>query len=446
MSSVSAGRLLRRGLCASAAGALVVTGLVTGLGGGVAVADEAQSDQLWIQAPYEQAVLVAPDGGTAPYRSLALGLYHDNGTFAVTDGRLTVDVSGLAGVAEVEWPAACTPDAAGTVAVCDTGDVPTRPGPQVELKLRGVPGATAGAQGTIEYAATATGGPDGTLTAPEGAAETFVTLGSGPDLGVPAPQDVTHAAPGTTLTAPFAVTNTGDETAHGFTVRMSTSYGLDLLTQFPQCTAKAPEGGWYMKEVDCTFDTDVAPGATVQLPGDVRLAVNEAALYDRFDIDVEPGGGATDLSGADNYRAWSIQADNTADFRVRGTEVRGAAGTTVDATFRFVNRGPAWVAHVFSGDAPALVDFTVPEGTTAVGVPDLCRPQSAGATRYTCYLPSAAYPGLKADYTFELRVDRVVPDATGTVVAHPERGASTPFAFDPKARNNTARVVVNPSA
>ncbi|NKQ29331.1 hypothetical protein HF200_34795, partial [Streptomyces galbus] len=57
MSSVSVGRLLRRGVCASAVGALVVTGLGTGLGG-VAVADEAQSDQLWIQAPYEQAVLV----------------------------------------------------------------------------------------------------------------------------------------------------------------------------------------------------------------------------------------------------------------------------------------------------------------------------------------------------------------------------------------------------
>ncbi|CAM5697703.1 hypothetical protein [Streptomyces canarius] len=35
----------------------------------------------------------------------------------MTDGRLTVDVSGLAGVADVSWPATCTPDDAGTVVV-----------------------------------------------------------------------------------------------------------------------------------------------------------------------------------------------------------------------------------------------------------------------------------------------------------------------------------------
>ncbi|CAM5697675.1 hypothetical protein [Streptomyces canarius] len=75
MSSVSVGRVLRGGACAGAVGAL----FVAGFGSGAASADEAaQSDQLWIQAPYEQAVTVAPDGGEAQYRSLALGLYHDN--------------------------------------------------------------------------------------------------------------------------------------------------------------------------------------------------------------------------------------------------------------------------------------------------------------------------------------------------------------------------------
>lgn len=116
MSSVSVRRVVRRGACAAAVGALVVAGL----GGGVAFADDtAPSDQLEIQAPYEQAVVMAPDGGgAAQYRSMALGLQHYNSDYAVTDGRVTVDVSGLAGVAEVAWPDTCTPDAAGTVAVC----------------------------------------------------------------------------------------------------------------------------------------------------------------------------------------------------------------------------------------------------------------------------------------------------------------------------------------
>jgi hypothetical protein len=41
------------------------------------------------------------DGGEAPPRSLDLGLYHDNSNVSVTEGRLTLDVSGLAGVADI---------------------------------------------------------------------------------------------------------------------------------------------------------------------------------------------------------------------------------------------------------------------------------------------------------------------------------------------------------
>ncbi|MFI2431401.1 hypothetical protein [Streptomyces sp. NPDC018693] len=450
MSSVSAGRIQRRGVCVAAVGGLVLAAL----GGGVAVAEEEpQSDQLWIQAPYEQTVTVAPAGGVAAYRSLALGLYHDNDNFTVTDGRINVDISGLAGVAEVAWPDNCTPaDADGTTAVCDTGDVSVFAKTSFELKVRAVEGAALGAEGLISYSAEATGGPEGTLTTPEGWSETTVRVGSGPDLGIAHPAALTDVAPGTVLTAPSVITNTGNEAAQGFTVWMAATYGIDFVTKFPECTyPEAGESG-DTKQVSCSFDTVVEPGATVELPEPLKLAVNSRALYDRFDISVQPGGDTEDLDGRDNYRAWSIGAANTADFAVRGSDVSGAAGETVDATFRFVNRGPAWVAHVFSGDAPALIDFTVPEGTTATTVPELCQPRTldgewierrVGAPRYTCFLPSAAFPGLTVDYAFELRVDRVVPDATGTVVAHPERGTGHPFPFDPTPRNNTAKVVVN---
>jgi hypothetical protein len=450
MSSVSVGRVLRRGACVGAVGALVVAGLASG----TALADgEAQSDQLWIQAPYEQAVTVAPDGGTAQYRSLALGLYHDNDNFTVTDGRLTVDASGLAGVAEVSWPDNCTPNDAGTVAVCDTGDVPTRYSAQVELKVRAAAGAAVGAQGAIEYSAEATGGPDGKLVAPQGSAETFVTVGSGPDLGIDAPQDVTGVTPGTTLTMPFSVTNTGNETAHGFRVRLWATYGLDIVTRYPQCTYTGPDDADNeypsMTYVTCSFDTDVAPGATVELPEPLRLAVTDHALYERFDYEVQPGGDATDLDNSNNGGAWRIDADNTADFAVHGTEVSGAAGDTVTAAFRFTNRGPAWVGNVSSGDPAALLDFYLPEGTTATSVPDTCHSawgsgddQAAG--HYVCTLPTWAKPDLKVDFPFQLRIDRVVPDATGRVAARPSYGTS--FTFDPNPKNNSAKVIINPSA
>ncbi|WP_449348812.1 hypothetical protein [Streptomyces shaanxiensis] len=454
MSSVSVGRAVRRGVCAGAVGALVVAGL----GSGVAFADGSDpSDGLEVQAPYEQTVVVAPEGGgPAQYRSMALGLQHYNSDFAVTDGRLTVDVSGLAGVAEVQWPDTCVPDDAGTVAVCDTGDVPVRYTPQVQLKLRAASGAAVGAQGAVEYSATATGGPDGTLTVPEYSTETFVTVGSGPDLGVSAPQDVSGVAPGTDLTVPFAVTNTGNETAHGFSVKLWATYGLDVATRYPECSYSDPDdpSGQYpdMTYVTCSFDTDVAPGATVELPEPLRLAVTDHALYERFDYEVEPAGDVTDLDTSDNGRAWHIDADNTADFAVHGTEVSGGAGDTVAAGFRFVNRGPAWVANVASGDPVPAIDYYLPPGTTATSVPRTCQTAAPAAPaagepavpHYVCTLPTWTSPDLKVAFPFRLRVDQVVPDATGHVTVRPYDGSSV-FAFDPRVKNNSATVVVNPS-
>jgi hypothetical protein len=452
MRSVSVRRALRLGVC----GAAVAGVAVAGLGAAPAVADEPQSDQLWIQAPYEHTVTVAPDGGAAQYRELPVGLYHDNDHFTVTDGRVTVDASGLAGVAEVAWPDNCAPS--GSTAVCSVPEVPTTgPGyrPQVDLKVRAVAGAATGAQGRITYEARATGGPDGELVAPQGSFETTVRVGSGPDLRLTAPAPLTGVRPGATLTAPSAVTNTGNEPAQGFGVQMWATYGLDFATKYPQCTYTPLGDGTQnapMTYVSCAFDTVVAPGATVELPEPLRIAVAGHALYERLDVSVEPGGGATDLTADDNHFAWRVDADNTADFAVRGTQFEGEAGETVRASFRFVNRGPAWVGHVGSGDPAVVVDFYVPEGTTVTAVPDTCQARSLdgghveerlGAPRYACYLPTWAEPDVRAAFSFGLRVDRVVPDATGRVVARPDFGTS--FPFDPQPRNNTAEVVVNPA-
>ncbi|MFI1785080.1 hypothetical protein [Streptomyces rubiginosohelvolus] len=54
-------------------------------------ASAAESDQLWIAAPYEKNLQMGAEAGTP----VEVGLYHDNDTFTVTDSRLTVDASGL---------------------------------------------------------------------------------------------------------------------------------------------------------------------------------------------------------------------------------------------------------------------------------------------------------------------------------------------------------------
>ncbi|WP_405471520.1 hypothetical protein [Streptomyces canus] len=98
--------------------------------------------------------------------------------------------------------------------------------------------------------------------------------------------------------------------------------------------------------------------------------------------------------------------------------------------FRIVNRSPAWVAHVASGGPVPAIDYYLPPGTTATSVPSTCPSAS----------PSADAPAIP-----RLRVDQVVPDATGRVVVRPYDGSAS-FAFDPKTRNNSAKLVVNPSA
>ncbi|WOX07569.1 hypothetical protein [Streptomyces sp. N50] len=446
MSSVSVGRVLRRGVCAGAVGALAVAGL----GSGAAVADDVpQTDALAIQSPYDVEATVAPDGGAAQYRPLALGLTHSNDAFALTDGRLTVDASGLAGIAEVAWPDNCTPDDSGTVAVCDTGDVPIRYSAQVGLRVRAVAGASVGAQGTITYSAEATGGPDGTLVARRGN-DTTVTVGSGVDLGISAPQDANGVEPGTSLTVPYAITNTGSETAHGFSLSMWATYGLDVTTRYPQCAYTGPDAdGSGTTAVTCSFDTDVAPGATVELPEPLRLAVTDHALYERFDYDVEPLGDTTDLDSSDNGRSWHIDADNTADFAVYGTSASGAAGDTVTSGFRFVNHGPAWAGDVSAGDPITTIDFYAPEGTVATSMPETCHGahtpgDDSTIAHYACTLPTWAKPDLDVSFPFQLRIDRVVPDATGHVTTRAYDG--TPLAFDANTGNNTAEVIVNPSA
>jgi hypothetical protein len=424
--------------------------VVAGLGSGAAVADDVpQTDELAIHSPYDVAATVAPDGGTAQYRSLTLGLTHSNDSFTLTDGRLTVDASGLAGVAEVAWPATCTPDTTGTVAVCDTGDVPIRYNPQVRLQVRAVTGAALGAQGTVTYSAEATGGPDGTIVSTR-SDDTTVTVASGVDLGIPAPQDVTGVAPGTSLTVPSSITNTGNETAHGFSVNMWATYGLDVTTRYPQCAYTGPDvNGTGMTTVTCSFDTEIAPGATVELPEPLQLAVTDHALYDRFDYDIEPLADVTDLDSSDNSRSWHITADNTADFAVYGTEASGAAGDTVTSGFRFVNHGPAWAGDISAGDPITTIDFYAPQGTVATSMPKTCHSaHTAGddptIAHYACTLPTWAKPDLDVSFPFQLRIDTVVPDATGHVTTRAYNG--TPLAFDTNTANNTAEVIVNPSA
>lgn len=416
-----------------------------------------QSDQLWINEPYEQTLPLGTDGDQPQSRTLGVGMYHDNENFTVTDGRLTVDVSDLTGVAEVTWPDNCTPS--GTSAVCDVPVVPTIGEDyedQVFLTVRAADGAKAGAQGRITYEATATVGPKGTLTAPHESFDTTLTVGAGPDLAIDPIADIEGAQPGDERTIPFKVTNNGNESANGFTVKLNPSYGLTDLTRYDACDYTTTDGDNYPPSTNavCTFDQVLAPGDSFELPEPLTVRLAPHALNERLDIDVEPTDGVQDIDSENDYVALQIGAENTADFSVTGDAITGVAGETATAELTFKNNGPAWFGNLGSGEPVAKVRLIVPEGTEVTGVPSGCNPHTleggyypgqTGAPRYDCTLPYWVLEDTQRTFAFSVRVDTVVPGVTGAVSIHPSFGefGEYPFDFDPDLTNNTAVLAVN---
>ncbi|SCD69946.1 hypothetical protein GA0115251_119230 [Streptomyces sp. TverLS-915] len=437
----------------SGAAAVVAAGLLTAGLAAPALADDPQTDQLWINTPEDQTLPLGTDGVQPQSRTLRVGLSHDNENFSVTEGRLVVDASGLVGVAEVTWPESCASD--GTRAVCDIPVVPTSDGRQVSLKVRAADGAAVGARGRITYEATATGGPDGTLTAPQDSFDNTLTVSAGPDLALSPVADIKDGVPGERRTIPFKVTNNGNRSANGFTVRLYTSYGLTDLTEYDACTSTTAGGDAVPSSTTvCAFDEVLAPGDSFELPEPLTVRLAPHALNERLDIDVEPGKGAEDIDSMDNYAAVQIGAKNTADFSVAGDAVTGAAGKTVTAKLTFKNNGPAWFANLGSGAPVANVRLITPEGTTVTNVPSGCTPRTltggyypgtAGAPRYDCALPYWVLENAQRTFALTLRVDTVVPGASGAVSIHPEFGefGTAPLDFDPDTSNNTAVLTVN---
>ncbi|WP_330174616.1 hypothetical protein OG875_14315 [Streptomyces sp. NBC_01498] len=416
-----------------------------------------QSDQLWINPPSERTLPRGIDGAQPKSLTLGVGIYHDNDNYTVIDGRLTVDVSELVGVAEVTWPDNCAPS--GTSAVCDIPVVPAIGGDyedQVFLTVRAADGAEVGAQGRITYEATAKVRPGGTLTAPQESFDTELTVGAGPDLAIDPVTDIEDGQPGDELTIPFKVTNNGNESANGFTLKLYASYGLTELTRYDACTHTTTDGsdGPPWNTAICAFDEVLAPGDSFELPEPLTVRLAPHALNERLDIDVEPGDGAQDLDSENNYTVTQFGVENTADFSVTGDAVSGAAGATATAELTFRNNGPAWFGNLGSGDPVATVRLVVPRGAKVTGVPSGCSPRTlaggyyptrTGAPRYDCRLPHAVLEDALYTFPFSVRVDTVVPGATGAVSIHPQFGefGEYPFDFDPDRTNNTAVLTVN---
>ncbi|MFF0106014.1 COG1361 family protein [Streptomyces hirsutus] len=404
----------------------------------------AASDMLWVASPEGVTLPVTPGS----YQELSFGVYHDNDSYRVTNGVLTLDLSDLAGVAEVSLPDNCFLSESGTNGVCDIGEVGdiggTYDGPQVTLGLRTMEGVPAGAELSIGHHAEAeTDGPGGVLSSHRGSTPVTVESVPSPDLALTEPAPVGPVDPGTSVTVPVTVTNKGDAAAEGFRLEVWNTHGLEFATDHPECawTPPVPEAEYPPTgKLDCTFDTVVEPGATVTLPEPLRLTTASHALLERLDVRIRPLDGAQDRNTEDNFTSTSITVENTADFSVQGAEVTGVAGERVTATIGFLNRGPAWFANLGSGDAVGTITVEVPEGTSVVSAPEDC--WALGSTTYRCELRHWALPDDRIEFPFELRIDRVVPNAIGAVTL---QASARQAPYDPQPQNAHAELVVNAS-
>jgi hypothetical protein len=431
----------------------------------------AASDQLWISVPSETVLPMPGADGGASERTLDVRVTHDNTGNGVPAGQLTVDAGEIAAFAQVTWPANCVPESA-VKAVCDFAAMPagTDSVGAALLGLRALPEAELDASGYVRYSAAA-----GELTAYP--AQTLITLGDGPDLGLSQAEYQRDLRPGTNTQVRATVANNGNRAVDRTLLSVNASYGLRFKERNSNCEYRDHSTG---TSALCVLDEAVAPGERYELTS--ALQVGRKALYERFDHSVLPfsdealdqarGGrtwtpgagpelnlrpvaaqraaaGGEDLDLSDNYRAVILDARNTADLKLTGSQVRGAAGDTVTARVTVHNRGPAWVASLGAGAAVATVRFQAPEGTTVLDGPeDDCwdlPPSEEGPAGPTYFCRTPIYLHDKASHTIEvqLRIDEVVRGARTTVETLNDDPELSIRKFDPILRNNSAQIVVN---
>ena len=448
-------------------GAAVAWGALAVAGAGTGPA-HALDNELWISAPYETVLPGTDADGSARERSLDVAVSRDVADGTVPAGQLTVDVSEIAGFARVSWPANCEPRSE-TKAVCAFPEMPagTDSVRAATFGLRALPGADVESSGQVRYSATA-----GDLTSHADPGLTGV--GNGPDLGLSEAPHQRDLTPGTRTSVRTTLSNSGNRTAERTLLWIDASYGLRFTERHANCEYREHGTG---TGALCVLDEAVASGQRFAL--DTELGVSRKALYERFDhsvqpysddalaeargewtwtrgtgaeLDLHPAAGARasaaepDIDPQDNYGTVILEARNTADLKLTGSRVRGAAGDTVTAKITVHNRGPAWVASLGAGAAVATVRFQAPQGTTVGTLPeDRCWTAEDGTSPTAHYCRTPIHLHDKASYTFEipLRIDRVVRGARTTVATLNDDPELSIRKFDPNLRNNTTEIVVN---
>lgn len=387
---------------------------------------------------------------------------------------LEFDTTRMAGVATVTLPSECRSDSGKTI--CPFPE--TSDEIQYSIPLHIKPVGAAGASGVIEAAVTGSPGSQRSST---------VTLADGVDLvAADLPGDTVH--PGQRIYAPLSFVNVGNRAANGITLTVMARNGFKPF-DYDGCDYAAWGTGTMVR---CHFDDVVQPGDALQwvttdehgtkTPGfGIDIAADAYGLT-RFAYEVSAGSGdasaaklrsrrassgrhitlarvmrprsaATDIDRFDNYAETYYQVVNTYDLAAVGATATGKAGDTVKVQVGLRNNGPASLDpdRSVAGSAVAAFKFDVPPGVTVTALNHGCRPAlwngqngsegQPGGLHYSCWVYTHIAPHATFVVTFDLKIDTVTPNATGTVtldqIEHPSP--------DTNAGNDKATVVINPT-
>ncbi|MGW7194261.1 peptidase, partial [Streptomyces sp. NPDC054838] len=419
--------------------------------------------------------LPLPVGGDgAREQRLSISLDHP-ATGTPFAGLFTVDLRKVAGVATVRehasGPSHQCIEREGEL-VCAYRGLPV----SLELDVAAAKGAANGATGEI----TVTGKVPGATVTP---VTTKVSVG-GPDLVMREMKLKKELKPGESQPMPLVFANEGTQAAKGVVLELGTTRGMELVETYDNCRSRTAGD---LTTVLCAVEGDFVPGAVYELAGDSPLHVKATAhaYDDTLVYGIHPAGDepkaaswsskaatgrkltaapvksapaapalrAVDLNPGDNRREFTFRTENTADFATSPVSLKGNAGDTLKTAFVFENKGPAWIRAARPADPLARTVVVVPEGAKVTRKPEEClavdadgtkRAEQLGAPRYECALGNRVSESEKVVYPFDLKLEKVVEDAKGSVtVGDWGTAAPRPHAFDPNAADNTAAVVIN---
>ncbi|MFE7232835.1 hypothetical protein ACFVAF_19670 [Streptomyces sp. NPDC057596] len=352
---------------------------------------------------------------------------------------VTVDASSLAGIAAVDFSQlggwqGCSVD--GLVATCSGYEIYA--GQDYNnlggIRLDVTDESAAGGFGAIEITA-----------AGEGLAFTGHTvdvLVGGPELLMRQLTEPKGFQAGDTFQAPLGFRNVGGLGGDGVVLRISGSRGLSFPSTFSNCwyEPRDPDDVLGRSTAVCIFDSEFAGEAAYGLSTPFPIKTAGFALYDTMSYsfsavpaeqarelltegDYQAGDGSAlelvrvpDADQADytRYAEMDFPTTNTFDLALTGERLRAPAGKTVSVNIGFANHGPAWLASLRSGGEPISFWVDLPPGATVTAVPEDCRPGWEGAKGdYLCFIATPILEDASRTFTFGLRVDQKIKNATG---------------------------------